>query len=298
MVVLLGLAAAVLYGGGDFLGGMATRRAHVLTVLMLVETVAVIVAVAVAVVSGGPASLPGLAWGFSAGAIGGLGLIIFYVGLAAGPMSVVAPVSGLVATVLPVAVALAGGEHPGAGVYAGALLCLVAIVLASSASETAETGETAEAGDPGSSGRTGLAHPPRRLGRAIAYGTASGVSFGLFFLLIRNAGQSGEVWPVAAGRIGELAVVLAAASVLRPGLRGFRGGIPLAAASAGVIDVVANLCYVAATRTGAFGLAVVLASLYPGVTVLLARVVLGERLRWIQRVGLGLAAVGILLVTI
>jgi drug/metabolite transporter (DMT)-like permease len=295
MVVLLGLAAAVLYGGGDFLGGMATRRAHVLTVLMLVETVAVIVAVAVAVVSGGPASLPGLAWGFSAGAIGGLGLIIFYVGLAAGPMSVVAPVSGLVATVLPVAVALAGGEHPGAGVYAGALLCLVAIVLASSASETAET---AEAGGPSSSGRTGLAHPPRRLGRAIAYGTASGVSFGLFFLLIRNAGQSGEVWPVAAGRIGELAVVLAAAAVLRPGLRGFRGGIPLAAASAGVIDVVANLCYVAATRIGAFGLAVVLASLYPGVTVLLARVVLGEKLRWIQRVGLGLAAVGILLVTI
>jgi drug/metabolite transporter (DMT)-like permease len=292
MVVLLGLAAAVLYGGGDFLGGMATRRAHVLTVLMLVETVAVIVSVAVAVVSGGPASLPGLAWGFSAGAIGGLGLIIFYVGLAAGPMSVVAPVSGLVATVLPVAVALAEGEHPGAGVYAGALLCLVAIVLASSASETAET---AEAGDPS---RTGLAHPPRRLGRAIAYGTASGVSFGLFFLLIRNAGQSGEVWPVAAGRIGELAVVLAAAAVLRPGVRGFRGGLPLAAASAGVIDVVANLCYVAATRTGAFGLAVVLASLYPGVTVLLARVVLGERLRWIQRVGLGLAAVGILLVTI
>jgi drug/metabolite transporter (DMT)-like permease len=298
MVVLLGLAAAVLYGGGDFLGGMATRRAHVLTVLMLVETVAVIVAVAIAVVSGGPASLPGLAWGFSAGAIGGLGLIIFYVGLATGPMSVVAPVSGLVATVLPVAVALAEGEHPGAGVYAGALLCLVAIVLASSASETAETAETAEAGDPGSSGRTGLAHPPRRLGRAIAYGTAAGVSFGLFFLLIRNAGQSGEVWPVAAARIGELAVVLAAAAVLRPGLRGFRGGIPLAAASAGVIDVVANLCYVAATRIGAFGLAVVLASLYPGVTVLLARLVLGERLRWIQRVGLGLAVIGILLVTI
>jgi len=289
MVVLLGLAAAVLYGGGDFLGGMATRRAHVLTVLMLVETAAVIVSVAVALLSGGPALLPGLTWGFSAGAIGGLGLIIFYVGLAAGPMSVVAPVSGLVATILPVAVALAEGERPGAGVYAGALLCLVAIVLASSASETDE------ADGPG---RTGLARPPRRVGRAIAYGTVSGILFGLFFLLIRNAGQSGEVWPVAAGRIGELAVVLVAAAVLRPGLRGLRGGIPLAAVSAGVIDVVANLCYVAATRIGAFGLAVVLASLYPGVTVLLARVVLGERLRWIQRVGLGLAAIGILLVTI
>ena len=104
---------------------------------------------------------------------------------------------------------------------------------------------------------------------------------------------------MAAGRIGELAVVLAAAAVLRPGLRsGARGGMPLAAVSAGVIDVVANLCYVAATRTGSFGLAVVLASLYPGVTVLLARVVLGERLRWIQRAGLALAAIGILLVTI
>ena len=85
--------------------------------------------------------------------------------------------------------------------------------------------------------------------------------------------------------------------MLRPGLlRGIGGGIPLAAAGAGAIDVVANICYVAATRTGAFGLAVVLASLYPGVTVLLARVVLGERLRRIQRVGLALAAVGIVLV--
>ena len=282
MVVLLGLAAAVLYGGGDFLGGMATRRVHVLTVLTMVETAAVIVAVAVALLSGGPASLPGLAWGFGAGAVGGLGLIVFYAGLAAGPMSVVAPVSGLVATVLPVAVALAGGEHPGAGVYAGALLCLVAIVLASAAPAT----------DRKTSGT---------VARAIGYGTASGIAFGLFFLLIRNAGESGEVWPVAAGRIGELAVVLAAAAVLRPGLRnglrgGITGGVPLAAVSAGVIDVIANLCYVAATRTGSFGLAVVLASLYPGVTVLLARVVLGERLRWVQRVGLGLAAIGILLV--
>jgi drug/metabolite transporter (DMT)-like permease len=288
MVVLLGLAAAVLYGGGDFLGGMATRRAHVLTVLTMVETAGVIVALAAAVLSGGPASLPGLAWGFGAGAIGGLGLIVFYAGLAAGPMSVVAPVSGLVATVLPVAVALAEGEHPGAGVYAGALLCLVAIVLASAA--------------PGTDRKTS-----GTIARAIGYGTASGIAFGLFFLLIRNAGESGEVWPVAAGRIGELAAVLAAAAVLRPGLRndvrngvrnGITGGVPLAAVSAGVIDVIANLCYVAATRTGSFGLAVVLASLYPGVTVLLARVVLGERLRWIQRVGLGLAAFGVILVTI
>jgi drug/metabolite transporter (DMT)-like permease len=280
VVILLGLAAAVLYGSGDFLGGMATRRAHVLAVLTVVETAAVIAALTAAAIWPGPASLAGLAWGISAGLTGGLGLIIFYVGLATGPMSVVAPVSGLVSTILPVTVALAEGERPGAGVYAGALLCLVAIVLASSAGDTSAVAR------------------PGRPGRAIGYGIASGTLFGLFFLLIRNAGQSGELWPVAAGRIGELAIVLIAAAVLRRGLlpRGAGGRLMLAAAGAGVIDVVANICYVAATRTGMFGLAVVLASLYPGVTVLLARVVLGERLRWVQRAGLGLAAIGILLV--
>ena len=285
MVILLGLAAAVLYGSGDFLGGLAARRAHVLMVLMLAEGAGAAVALAAAAISPPPASLAGLAWGTGAGLIGGLGLIVFYTGLAAGPMSVVAPVSGLVSTVLPVAVALAEGERPGAGVYAGALLCLVAIVLASSA------GDAGDAGGPRRPGRPGR-------GRAIAYGVVSGASFGLFFLLIRNAGQSGELWPVAAGRIGELAVVLAVAAVLGRRLRPRRAGgsLLLVAAGAGMIDVVANICYVAATRTGQFGLAVVLASLYPGVTVLLARVVLGERLRWVQRAGLGLAAIGIMLV--
>jgi len=288
MVILLGLAAAMLYGTGDFLGGLATRRAPVLMVLMLAETASVIVALPIALMSPGPARLAGLVWGISAGLVGGLGLIVFYTGLAAGPMSVVAPVSGLVSTVLPVAVALADGERPGAAVYAGALLCLVAIVLASSATDSKPAGGT------GTATLAGLPVP----GQAIGYGIVSGTLFGLFFLLIRYAGQSGELWPVAAGRIGELAVVVVVAAVLRRSLlpRGTGGRLLLAAAGAGAIDMAANICYVAATRTGMFGLAVVLASLYPGVTVLLARVILGERLRWVQRAGLGLAAIGIVLV--
>jgi drug/metabolite transporter (DMT)-like permease len=291
MVIFLGLAAAMLYGSGDFLGGMATRRLQVLPVLLLADAAGLIVAVSVAAMSPGAVGLAGLAWGLSAGLIGGFGLIIFYIGLAAGPMSVVAPVSGLVSTVLPVAVALAGGERPGIGVYAGALLCLVAIVMTSSAGDSGASGG-------GGGARAGADRPGR--GRAIGYGVVSGAAFGLFFLLIRNAGQSGEFWPVAAGRIGEFATVLIAAAVLRRSVRprgGADGRLLVAAAGAGVIDVVANICYVAATRTGAFGLAVVLASLYPGFTVLLARVVLGERLRWVQRAGLALAVIGILLVT-
>ncbi len=226
-------------------------------------------------------------------------------------MSVVAPVSGLVSTILPVAVALAEGERPGAGVYAGALLCLVAIVLASSAG-----------GDDGArqAGRTGRAGRMAHTGRALAYGVGAGGLFGLFFLLIRNAGQSGTLWPVASARVGELASVVGALVVLRlagkrraagrsdagpggawPGRQrgpgGYGGRLLLAAAAgAGVVDVIANICYVTAARTGMFGLAVVLASLYPGVTVLLARMVLGERLRGVQQAGLALAAIGIVLV--
>jgi drug/metabolite transporter (DMT)-like permease len=287
MVIFLGLAAAVLYGSGDFLGGMATRKLPVLPVLLLADAAGLIVALVVALACPGGVGVAGLAWGISAGLIGGVGLIIFYIGLATGPMSVVAPVAGLVSTILPVAVALAEGERPGVGVYAGAVLCLVAIVMTSSAGDGSTAGAAAGAGRPGH-------------GRAIAYGAVAGAAFGLFFLLIRNAGESGEFWPVAAGRIGELAVVLIAAAVLRRSLSpgGADVRLLLAAGGAGAIDVVANICYVAATRTGAFGLAVVLASLYPGFTVLLARVVLGERLRWVQRAGLALAAIGILLVTV
>jgi drug/metabolite transporter (DMT)-like permease len=206
MVIFLGLAAAVLYGSGDCLGGMATRKLPVLPVLLLADTAGLIVALVVALASPGSVSVAGLAWGISAGLIGGLGLIIFYIGLATGPMSVVAPVAGLVSTVLPVGVALAEGERPGVGVYAGAVLCLVAIVMTSSAGDGG-----------GTAGPVGRASRPGR-GRAIAYGAVAGAAFGLFFLLIRNAGESGEFWPVAAGRIGELAVVLVAAAVLRRSL--------------------------------------------------------------------------------
>jgi drug/metabolite transporter (DMT)-like permease len=289
MVILLGLAAAVLYGTGDFFGGLATRKVPVLAVLLLAQAAGVIIALPAAAIWPGPASVAGLAWGTAAGLIGGGGLIIFYLGLAAGPMSVVAPVSGLVSTVLPVTVALAQGERPGTGVYAGALLCLAAVVLTSCA------GDDTPARSPRAAPRRYLPGAVRALG----YGIASGIAFGLFFLLIRNAGQSGELWPVAAARIGELTVVLVTAAVLRRSLlpHGAQGRLRLAAAAAGAIDVTANICYVAATRTGMFGLAVVLAALYPAATVLLARVVLGERLRWIQRAGLGLAAIGIILVT-
>jgi drug/metabolite transporter (DMT)-like permease len=284
MVTVFALAAALLYGSADFLGGAATRRAHVLSVLLVSGTAGFVVVTLAALLSGGPPRAAGIAWGACAGAAGGVGFVFFYAGLAAGPMSVVAPVSALVSTVLPVAAALAEGEHPGPRVAIGALTCVAAIVLVSSGGETGERAPV----------------PGRRTLRGVGFGIVSGVAFGAFFLFIRNGGESGALWPVATARLAGTLIFLAAATSLRTGPVRWRHDHRLFAAAlwAGVLDASANVCYVLATRAGLFGLAVVLTSLYPGVTVLLARFVLGERMSPARWAGLALAAGGIALVTV
>ncbi len=286
MVTIFALAAAALYGTADFLGGAAARRASVISVLAVVAPSGAVIMLVAAPLAGGPVSAAGLGWGIAGGAVGGAGLIMFYAGFASAPMSVVAPVSALVSTLLPVGVAVADGERPSPAVLAGALICLVAIALVSM--ETGGRGDAA--------GRD----VPVRPGRALCYAVAAGAAFGLFYLFIRNAGTSGVLWPVSVARLsGTLVALLAAAwTQTRPvGWRGDRGTFCMAMAS-GVIDAIANVCYVLATRAGLFGLAVVITALYPGMTVLLARLLLGERMRSAQRAGLALAALGIVLVTL
>jgi drug/metabolite transporter (DMT)-like permease len=286
MVTVFSLAAALLYGSADFLGGAATRRAHVLSVLLVSGTGGAAVVGLAALLVGGPPRPSGVAWGAAAGAAGGVGFMFFYAGLAAGPMGVVAPVSALASTVLPVAVALSDGERPGPRVYAGAVICVAAIAAVSSGGS-----------EPG-----GIRGLRSRQARGIGYGIVSGVAFGMFFLFIRNGGESGALWPVAAARFTGTVIFLVAAAGVRAGpVRWWGDGsdraVFAAALGAGVLDASANVCYVLATRAGLFGLAVVLTSLYPGVTVLLARLALGERMCWSRRAGLVLAAIGIVLVT-
>ena len=184
---------------------------------------------------------------------------------------------------------------PGLGVYAGALLCLAAIMLVSM-----EGGPGGPGGGPGSADVARPGRPHRHALRGLGYGGAAGLAFGIFFLFIRNAGTSGVLWPVLSARVAGTVVILAAATWLGtrpPGPGAGRWVLP-AAAAAGVLDAAANVCYVLATRAGMFGVAVVIISLYPGITVLLARVVLGERTRAVQRIGLVLAAAGVVLVTL
>jgi drug/metabolite transporter (DMT)-like permease len=364
MLIVFALGAALLYGSADFLGGAATRRAALFAVLLTAGIAGVVALLPAALLAGGPIRLAAIAWGLAAGAVGGFGLMSFYAGLAAGPMSVVSPVSALVATVLPVGVAVAQGERPGLAVWIGVILCLGATVLVSSgapaphetagaAHETVSVAyETASARrEPTSAARetTGAMHQPtsaaletaraahettstahgptsatrepasaargagrsmpatsrrgaawRVRGRGVAYGVASGAAFGLFFLFMRNGGsESGAFWPALAARCAGLAVYLVVAAVMRTAPVTWRAGRQLffAALGAGALDAVANVCYVLATRHGLFGPAVVLTSLYPAVTVLLARVALRERMHRTQHAGLLLAAVGIALIT-
>lgn len=281
MTIVFALTAAVLYGSADFLGGAVSRRTHVLSVLVVSAPAGAVVLLAVAMAAGGPVGPAGLPWAAAAGAAGGAGLILFYAGLAAGPMQVVAPVSALMSTVLPVSVAIAAGERPGPLVYLGGAVCLVATVLVSSEG-------------------IGRGRPASRPGRrGFLLGIAAGLAFGLFFLFLRYAGASGVLWPSAVARITGALVVTGAVAWL--GGLAWRTASPwllAAAVASGVLDAAANVCYVAATREGLFGIAVVLTSLYPGITVLLARVVLRERIRRPQLAGLLLAVVGLALVSV
>jgi uncharacterized membrane protein len=286
VLIVFALAAAVLYGSADFLGGTASRRASALPVVATSAPAGALVMLVAVLVAGGPATPGGLLWAALGGGIGGGGLIVFYAGLAAGPMSVVAPVSALVSTVVPVAVAVAAGERPGLSVYAGVLVCLVAVGLVS----LEPRGQRVRHPRPGS-------HPALR---GLAYGSASGLAFGMFFVFLKYAGTGGVFWPVFSARLAGTSVVLVAAVIAgaRPVWWNAGPRVFCAAAGSGLLDACANVAYVLATRAGLFGIAVILTSLYPGITVLLARVVHGERMHLVQRAGLLLAAAGVALVTV
>jgi len=327
VVTIFALTAALLYGSADFLGGVATRRARALSVLPGSAFAGLLIVLIAVIASGGPARLPALAWGLAAGVVGGIGLIVFYAGLAEGPMTIVAPTSALTATILPVAVSLVDGERAGYSVYAGALICLAAIVLVSSAGTPAE--RNTSPGDPhycadesrrsapdlrhaAPDPRGSAASPGRRAKlihraagrgfhvRAIGYGLTAGATFGLFFIFLKYGGQSGALWPVFSARLAGFAVIVAAAALTqtKPVIAAGGARLLLATFGSGLLDASANVCYVLATRAGLFGLAVVLTSLYPGLTVLLARFALNERLRPVQLAGLLLAGLGVLLVTV
>lgn len=279
-VVLAGVSGLV-WGVGDFAGGKATQRAHALPVAWLSKLVSVPLLAAYLGLTYVPPHPVSLAWGALGGAFGMAGMVVFYRTLAAGAMTVVAPVTAVTSAAIPVVVGLLDGERPGALRLVGVACALVAIALVSLA--------------PSRPGQVSVV-----TGRLIGLALASGVSFALFFIFLARAGSSAGgqagLWPIGASQLS----ALVAGSVLllvRPPV-----GWPKRTALgwtlvAGPFDMTANALYLVATRQGDLSLVAPLAALYPVTTVILALLIEKERIRTVQVIGLGLALSALVLVS-
>lgn len=283
MEIVLALGSAVAYGAADFMGGLVTRANHVITVVLLSQLVGTAgLLIVLPLLDHGGASTEAIAWGAASGVAGAIGVVLLYAGLAAGRMSLVAPVTAVEAASVPVLFGLIAGERPGAWALTGVALALTAVVLVSGVPQSGR----------GARRRSGSG----RMSGGLPQALGAGLAFGAFFILLDRAGGASGMWPLVGARASSLSLISLAFLTQRPPLApapGTSAGI----AASGFLDVVANLLYLLATQRGLLSLVAVLTSIYPAVTVLLARLVLDERMRRSQILGLTAAAAGVVLIS-
>lgn len=245
--------------------------------LLVSQLTGLAVLLAVTAVRGeGPPRIGFLAIGALGGVAGIVGIAAFYRGLAVGAMGVVAPISAT-AAVVPLVVGVATGERPSAFQAAGIALALAGVVLASR-----ESKEASAAGGRAAAG-VGLA-------------LVAAAGFGTFFVLIDAASEADPVWAIVASRVTGLGLLLAAAAATGARAVPERAEVP-ALMAIGVFDLSGQTLFALASTVGLVSVVSVLASLYPVTTIVLARVVLGERVRALQRAGAAGALVGVALIT-
>ncbi|MFF3579504.1 EamA family transporter [Streptomyces mirabilis] len=271
ITLLLALGSSLAYGCADFFGGLGARKAHVLRTVMIAAPASLAVELLLWPFLGASFSTGALGWGAASGIASAAAFALLYRTLAIGPMNVLSPVTALVSAVLPVGVGLLQGEHLGAAGLVGLPLALVAVVLVS-------------AGHGGGSAR------PSRTALLLAFGAGGAIALQLIFL--HQAPSDSGVAPLIIGRAVSSAVTLAAAGLMYRRLGSERPAYAMSTA-AGVLDSMANLLFLLAARSGDLTVVAVITALYPAGTVLLARSVLGERIRRGQLVGLGTAAVAV-----
>ncbi len=269
-----GLAASLSWGTSDFNGGLGTRRAPIYGVTATSYTVGSILLIVIALISREP--LPtgaDMLWGILAGISGMIGLTCLYSALATGRMGIAAPVSAVVGAVIPVLVSALVEGAPSLLQITGFGLAIIGVALISR--EQSET--------------------YRRGGVGLAL--AAGAGFGMFFVLIDQINEDAIFWPLAGARVTSLSAVLVVAGFTRQSWLPTRAALPMILL-AGILDVSGNAFFLLAAQSGRLDAATVLSSLYPAVTVVLARMLLKEPIARMQGVGILAALVAIPLIAV
>ena len=276
--ILFGLSSALVWGAADFCGGLASRKAKAYLAVLLGEAVGLVALLAAGLFSG-EAPIGWLDWLLCtiAGSLGVVGLLLFFQAMTRGQMSVAAPVSALMAAVLPVIVGIFIDGFPGWLTFIGFALALAAIWFISQP-------------DGGSKDLrlrlTDLSLP-----------LIAGVSFGIYLILIQRGSQNGLFWPMVSSRLGGVVTMMIYALVTRQSFLPPKSIWPLLILN-GLLDVSGNGLYILAGHVGRMDVAAVLASLYPGSTVILAGLLLKERINRLQFIGFLTALAAIVLMTI
>jgi drug/metabolite transporter (DMT)-like permease len=228
----------------------------------------------VALIIGGAPSAADLGYGALGGLAGAAGVAMLYRGLASGTMSLVAPVTGVVAVVVPVAVGVGEGERPALLQYLGIALAITAVALLSA------------------SGTKAL-----RISRAtLLLAIGAGIGFGLFYVALAKTSMDANLWPLVTARAASVLILVAISAGARR-VPTFGRTNPLVIVGSGVCDVTANALYLLSVHGGLLAIVAVLVSLYPVSTVLCSMLFLGERLRTPQVAGVGIAVAAVVLIT-
>lgn len=288
MVIVLSLLTAVTYGAADFAGGAATKRARLMDVIGISHLIGLIGITVFAVFAADAFTARDFLLGAGGGFFGLIGLAFLYRRLASGPMVVVAPLTAITSALVPAAWGVGSGESVTITVGVGLLVALVAIGLISVSPNNEP--DTEGGGD-------------TPLPQVIAESLLAGVGFGTMFIFIDAAESATAPWPIVGARLLSTTllavIILSRANVERPFQSSDGGRLPLGLiAAAGILDCGANAFFLYASNVGDLTTAAVLSSLYPAATVILARLILDERMSRTQAVGFGLAVLATALISI
>lgn len=272
--IVLGLASAVFWGAGDFGGGLTSRRAPLFGVVLGSQVIGGLIAGFLFLVRGEPVPAPAdVGWSVATGIFGAIGVTTLYHGLAVGRMGVVAPVTGVLAATIPVTVGIATEGVPDPLVVGGIALAVVAVILVSRV--------------PAADGR--------RSGIELA--VAAGVGIGLFNTALAQVDESVAFGPLTIVRVLDALLIGAIVLATRSAWRVDRSALP-SVGLVGVFDMGGNAAYLLATQAGALAIAATLSALYPVTTVVLAVVLLRERMTTDHALGVAAAVVAIALIAL